>query len=147
MVEEQGLYRLTDNVQQAFLFRDRVKQALNLGGKDLSDDDAIVFVERLISRHKHWERDHEFIRFAIEVKQLLIGSYVDATLTNDEAIAEIKRLQQLATSNNQDASHEEEIAKLKHTYRQALCENEKYIAKLIGDLRIANKVIARLVGE
>jgi hypothetical protein len=56
------------------------------------EDDAISFVEHLIDRHKHWERDHEWAQFAIEAKQLLIDS-VGKDISNKEAIAEIKRLQ------------------------------------------------------
>lgn len=144
---ESGFYKLKDDVQQAFLFRDRVKSALFEGvRKDkydspetLPDDDAISFVEHLIDRYKHWERDHEFIQFALEVKQLLID-LVGRDISNDEAIAEIKQLQLTGDKDR-------EIERLKNEYQQKLIENEKYVAKLIGDIRFANKVIARLVGE
>jgi hypothetical protein len=86
--------------QEEIKFRSQIKQALYEGvRKDkypsidkFPDDDAISFVEHLIDRHKHWERDHEFTQFALEVKQLLIDS-VGKDISNEEAIAEIKRLQ------------------------------------------------------
>ena len=84
----------------SYEFRSQIKQALYKGAKkdkypsidEFPDDDAISFVEHLIDRHKHWERDHEFTQFALEVKQLLIDS-VGKDISNKEAIAEIKRLQ------------------------------------------------------
>jgi hypothetical protein len=86
--------------QEEIKFRSQIKQALYEGVRkdkypsidDFPDDDAISFVEHLIDRHKHWERDHEFTQFALEVKQLLIDS-VGKDISNEEAIAEIKRLQ------------------------------------------------------
>ena len=84
----------------SYEFRSQIKQALYKGVRkdkypsidEFPDDDAISFVEHLIDRHKHWGRDHEFTQFALEVKQLLIDS-VGKDISNEEAIAEIKRLQ------------------------------------------------------
>jgi len=86
--------------QEEIKFRSQIKQALYEGVRkdkypsidEFPDDDAISFVEHLIDRHKHWGRDHEFTQFALEVKQLLIDS-VGKDISNEEAIAEIKRLQ------------------------------------------------------
>jgi hypothetical protein len=84
----------------SYEFRSQIKQALYEGVRkdkypsidEFPDDDAISFVKHLIDRHKHWGRDHEFTQFALEVKQLLIDS-VGKDISNEEAIAEIKRLQ------------------------------------------------------
>jgi hypothetical protein len=84
----------------SYEFRSQIKQALYKGVRkdkypsidEFPDDDAISFVEHLIDRHKHWGRDHEFTQFALEVKQILIDS-VGKDISNEEAIAEIKRLQ------------------------------------------------------
>lgn len=84
----------------SYEFRSQIKQALYKGVRkdkypsidEFPDDDAISFVGHLIDRHKHWGRDHEFTQFALEVKQLLIDS-VGKDISNEEAIAEIKRLQ------------------------------------------------------
>jgi len=54
--------------QEEIKFRSQIKQALYEGVRkdkypsidEFPDDDAISFVEHLIDRHKHWERDHEF---------------------------------------------------------------------------------------
>ena len=93
----------------SYEFRSQIKQALYEGVRkdkypsidEFPDDDAISFVEHLIDRHKHWERDHEFTQFALEVKQLLIDS-VGKDISNEEAIAEIKRLQ--ANQNRFDSA-------------------------------------------
>ena len=134
----------------SYEFRSQIKQALYEGVRkdkypsidEFPDDDAISFVEHLIDRHKHWGRDHEFTQFALEVKQLLID-LVGKGISNDEAIAEIKRLQQstqpidiLEMSVNANEIREKEF--------DVLLEE---VTKLKSDLRIANKVIARLVGE
>ena len=86
--------------------------------------------------------NHEFTQFALEVKQLLIDS-VGKDISNEEAIAEIKRLQQstqpidiLEMSVNANEIREKEF--------DMLLEE---VTKLKSDLRIAKKVIARLVGE
>ena len=86
--------------------------------------------------------NHEFTQFALEVKQLLIDS-VGKDISNEEAIAEIKRLQQstqpidiLEMSVNANEIREKEF--------DVLLEE---VTKLKSDLRIAKKVIARLVGE
>jgi hypothetical protein len=95
--------------QEEIKFRSQIKQALYEGVRkdkypsidEFPDDDAISFVEHLIDRHKHWGRDHEFTQFALEVKQLLIDS-VGKDISNEEAIAEIKRLQ--ANQNRFDSA-------------------------------------------
>jgi hypothetical protein len=86
--------------------------------------------------------NHEFTQFALEVKQLLIDS-VGKDISNEEAIAEIKRLQQstqpidiLEMSVNANEIREKEF--------DMLLEE---VTKLKSDLRIAKKVIARLVGK
>ena len=80
---ETGFYKLQDNVQQAFLFRDQVKEALfyEVIPQDVGDKEAIAKLESII-------------QFALEAKQCLID-LVGKDLTNDEAITEIKRLQRL----------------------------------------------------
>jgi len=93
----------------SYEFRSQIKQALYKGVRkdkypsidEFPDDDAISFAGHLIDRHKHWERDHEFTQFALEVKQLLIDS-VGKDISNEEAIAEIKRLQ--ANQNRFDSA-------------------------------------------
>jgi hypothetical protein len=92
-------HQIHENAIQAMSFRDRVKAALFEGvHKDkyespetLPDDDAISFVQYLVSRQKYWKRDDEVNQFAIEVKQLLID-LVGKDISNDEAIAKIKEL-------------------------------------------------------
>jgi hypothetical protein len=79
-------------------FRDRVKSLLHVS-PEVSDPDSIGFIEYLMGRYKRWERDHEVTQFALEVKQLLID-LVGKDISNDEAIAEIKRLQ--ANQNRSD---------------------------------------------
>jgi hypothetical protein len=95
--------------QEEIKFRSQIKQALYEGVRkdkypsidEFPDDDAISFVEHLIDRHKHWGRDHEVTQFALEVKQLLID-LVGKDISNEEAIAEIKRLQ--ANQNRFDSA-------------------------------------------
>ena len=174
-------------------FRDRVKAALYESVRkdkydsyeNIPDDDAITFISNLVSRHKHWERDHEIVQFALEVKQLLIDK-VGKDLTDDEAIAEIKRLQQheikrsksgemqcLEIENRQlkqqlsgiasflglpNDAKQPEICYAIIEMRKTLSKPQENTANLVDnsyiaienlqhELRIANKVIARLLGE
>jgi hypothetical protein len=154
----------------SYEFRSQIKQALYEGVRkdkypsidEFPDDDAISFVEHLIDRHKHWERDHEFTQFALEVKQILIDS-VGKDISNEEAIAEIKRLQ--TNQNRFDSATYDpfqdkyKLENIEHaisfratvaSYLDCSYGRNEAIAKieqLRHDLIVANKVIARLVGE
>lgn len=122
---------------KAVEFRDQIKAALYKGVRkdtyesihDFSDDDAMSFINHLMDRYKHWTRDHEMTQFALEVKECLID-LVGKDLTNYEAIAEIKRLQQVAI-----VAKEEPIA--------TVVEMNYLRSKVV----VLEKVIARLVGE
>ena len=92
---ETGFYKLQDNVQQAFLFRDRVQSLVSIG--TISEEDII---ERLENRIKGWEESSQFRE---NVKQCLID-LVGKDLTDDEAISEIKRLQQVAVDGSSSRS-------------------------------------------
>jgi EAL domain-containing protein (putative c-di-GMP-specific phosphodiesterase class I) len=136
----------------SYEFRSQIKQALYEGVRkdkypsidEFPDDDAISFVEHLIDRHKHWGRDHEFTQFALEVKQLLIDS-VGKDISNEEAIAEIIDLKENQGDGRKKlVENLEELLEKERLDSRNLCNQ---ISDLRHDLIVANKVIARLVGE
>lgn len=113
-------------------FRDTICGYLNIHSEDTRDDmqKAVDNIYSLI----RFKQCHELIvkeanQFRHDVKQLLIDR-IGRDIKDDEAIAEIKRLQRQSL----EADTPRPIDQIE-------------IAKLKRELSIANKVIARLVGE
>lgn len=84
----------------------------------------------------------ELVCFAARVRSALASCGKFQSLSDNEVVAEIERLQRLdVESRSQQVL---DVNEIKEKEFDSLLEE---VTKLKNDLRIANKVIARLVGE
>jgi len=117
MSENKGVfYKIKDDIKQAFLFRDQVKEVLfhEVVANDVDDKEALA---RLVNWRAKLESANKFHK---------VG---DVQITgNPSEVAEALR-------------------KEVEVYREPLSNEQIVIANLRHDLLVANKVIARLVGE
>ena len=116
---ESGFYKLKDDVQQAFLFRDRIKALLFHEPSTQKDEDAIRKLEHILILYKN------VVGFHDEIVDLIGDDFSDQGI-----VAEIKRLQQVEI-----AASQEPIA--------TVVEMNYLRSKVV----VLEKVIARLVGE
>jgi len=140
---ETSFYNLKDDVQQAFLFRDHVKNLLyqNIGEDvaTVSDELAIKSLRYVLdSLQIHKDNDSNYSAKDREIERLKrcmsgIASFLD--LPSDVKQPDIcQAIMQLKE-------------KCKNLSREPLSNEQIIITDLRHDLRVANKVIARLVGE
>jgi len=147
MSENKGVfYEIKDfDVKQA-LFRDEVKKLLFHNPLQETSETAIDKLKEVINSNS---RLHEF--------WLTIMDLVGADLSNchdsidDFAIGKIKQLLSVKVGDVQITGNPSEVAeslrKEVEVYREPLSNEQIVIANLRHDLLVANKVIARLVGE
>jgi hypothetical protein len=155
MTEEQGFYKLTDNVQQAYLFRDRVKGLLSWNPSIESDEDAIIKLQEVI---KNNTKLHDFW---LKVMNLVGVDLSDENLSDDATIDILYEMRcerayyrqildhlcnrlKLYGANAFEELKNIEVREADETPRAI---DQIAIEKLKKELRIAQKTIARLVGE
>lgn len=173
MSEETSFYKIKDDVQQAFLFRDQVKNLLYENtGVDVAtvpDELAIKSLRYVLDSLQIHEDNRLNTLVDKATGAMTFRDQVMAALGNpDDAISEIERLQQsqnyVYTTEHQtldmfwqkiqvlfgdkDMSYNDALFKIGELIdiHEFDCSLEE-VTKLKIDLRVANKVIARLVGE
>jgi hypothetical protein len=170
-----SFYKVKDDVQQAFLFRDQVKNLLYENtGVDVAtvpDELAIKSLRYVLDSLQIHEDNRLNTLVDKATGAMTFRDQVMAALGNpDDAISEIERLQQsqnyVYTTEHQtldmfwqkiqvlfgdkDMSYNDALFKIRELIHNPKKEFDcllEEVTKLKSDLRVANKVIARLIGE
>ena len=155
LVDSRDSSRAKIDIKHLIEFRDRVKEALDkslVGERSLTDEDAIAYVQYLIIKQELANATPQYD--PQEVPEVCDDSDYDI---KDREIERLKRcISGIASfldlpSDAKQPDICQAIMELKEKYkklsREPLSNEQIIIADLRHDLRVANKVIARLVGE